>query len=685
AKRLNHSDGNEYAVYLYGGTSTVTGNTMSGFDSRLQGNYITAAISTAPYYNLTATITGNNIHDNMCGINLVGSWRALSNDARTTIQLTLPTGLTNSANAFAIGEALAAQNTLSNNAQGGLQLNFDQNGEYTDTRNAKKYGTPLYCSDFLSLASKNSSSATLSFASYDSALSVIANQKANTLAIEVSEDNGATWTTATTSATLGSSSTGATVTLASGKTYLLRAKLIISSVVRAYGSAETPVVYGDFLFYSNSVSATIPTPAADPAPTTQTAKIVEVDGVKQDAGTSKTETVSGKVQEIITVDATKLDKILESSGAAPTVTLPGNAGSDVVVGELSGQTVKNMETKEAVLEIKTDSVTYTLPASQINIDDVSSQLGSQLALKDIKVSVSIAEPSADTVKIVENTASKGNYQLVVKPVEFTITCSSGNRTVDVSKFNGYVERTVAIPDGVDPSKITTGIVLNADGSFSHVPTSIVTINGKYYAKINSLTNSTYSVIYNPVTFADVANHWAKAAINDMGSRMVVTGIGSSTYEPDRSITRAEFAAVVVRALGLQKGTTESAFDDVTMTDWFNGYVDTATAYSLITGYDSASYGPNDTITREQAMAIIARAMKLTGLSTSLTDGEVSALLANYADGAAVSDYAKTSTAICLKTGVVTGSSATALSPKAYVTRAEVAVMVQRMLQKSGLI
>ena len=73
----------------------------------------------------------------------------------------------------------------------------------------------------------------------------------------------------------------------------------------------------------------------------------------------------------------------------------------------------------------------------------------------------------------------------------------------------------------------------------------------------------------------------------MGSRMVVTGVESSTYEPDRSITRAEFAAVVVIALGLRQGTTESAFGNFALTDWFNGYVDTATAYSLITGYDDA--------------------------------------------------------------------------------------------------
>jgi hypothetical protein len=419
---------------------------------------------------------------------------------------------------------------------------------------------------------------------------------------------------------------------------------------------------------------------------TSTSTFIEINGKVQDAGTSSTSTTSsGQSVTTFTVNDAKLDKFLESSGTAPKVTLPSSTGSTGVVGVLTGQTVKNMAKKEAVLEIKTDYVTYTLPASQINIDSVSSQMGNQVELKNIAVKVRIAEPSADTVRVVENTASKGNYQLVVRPVEFEITCTSGGKMVEISKFNGYVERTVAIPDGIDPSKITTGIVLNSDGTFSHVPTQITLINGKYYAKISSLTNSTYSVIWNPVTFTDVANHWAKNAVNDMGSRMVVTGMGNGTYEPDRSITRAEFAAIVVRALGLRQGTTESAFGDVSASDWFNGYVDTATAYSLITGYDSASYGPNDTITREQAMAILARAMKLTGLRVVLTDSESSALLEKYADGASVSEYAKESAEICLKTGVVTGSSATTLSPKAYVTRAEVAVMAQRLLQKSGLI
>ena len=164
--------------------------------------------------------------------------------------------------------------------------------------------------------------------------------------------------------------------------------------------------------------------------------VVEVNGEKQDAGQSATETTGGATTTTITVDETKLDKILEQKGNHAAVTLSASGTPDVFVGRLTGQTVKNMEPKEAVLEIKTETATYTLPASQINIDSVSAQFGPQIELKDIMVNVKIAEPPADTVKFVEDAANKGNYQIVVKPVEFEITCTSEGTTVEVSRFNG---------------------------------------------------------------------------------------------------------------------------------------------------------------------------------------------------------------------------------------------------------
>jgi uncharacterized repeat protein (TIGR02543 family) len=426
----------------------------------------------------------------------------------------------------------------------------------------------------------------------------------------------------------------------------------------------------------------------NPAPSQPTREGVDifVNGKAETAATATTTQEGDKTVTSVTVNDKKVEERLAQEGNKAILTIPVKNGSDVVIGTLNGQTIKNMEDMEAVLEIKTENVTYTIPASQVNIDAVSAQFGEQIKLKDIAVSVKISEPAADTAKIVEVTADKNSYQIMVKPIEFEITCSRGDKTVEVSKFNAYVERLIEIPEGIDPSKITTGIILNADGTFSHVPTVITIIDGKYYAKINSLTNSVYSVIYSPKTFKDVEKHWANELVNDMASRLVVSGVGEDKFEPDRDITRAEFAAIAVRALGLMRpGTGKDVFNDVSEDAWYYDAVAIAYEYDLIAGYGNGQFGPMDKITREQAMTMIARAMKITGLEAGMIDSGVNKALVGFTDANSAADYAKEGIAACVKTEIVSGRSKTTLAPKDNITRAEVAVIVRRLLQQSGLI
>lgn len=427
-----------------------------------------------------------------------------------------------------------------------------------------------------------------------------------------------------------------------------------------------------------------------PRPTTQppanTGIDILINGKAESAGNAADSKQGNQTVTTITIDPVRLEHKLESEGPKAIVTISFSTNADIVVGELNGQMVKNMETKEAVLEIKTGNVTYTLPASQINIDNISEQIGKQVELKDIKVKVVISGSSQNTMNIVENTANKNNYQVVVKPIDFNITCSNGNKTVEVTKFDGYVERRVAIPDGIDPSKITTGIVLNSDGTFSHVPTAIAIIGSKYYAKINSLTNSTYSIIWSPKTFEDVEKHWAMDAANDMGSRLVISGVENGKFEPDRDITRGEFAAIVVRALGLMRpGTGRAAYNDISENGLYYDAISIAYENGLISGYGSSKFGLNDMITREQAITIIAKAMRLTKLNVDFKEGEAEQLLAAYDDSGKASSWAKEAISSCIKTGIVSGRNVKLVAPKDYMTRAEAATIIQRLLQKSNLI
>jgi hypothetical protein len=167
--------------------------------------------------------------------------------------------------------------------------------------------------------------------------------------------------------------------------------------------------------------------------------------------------------------------------------------------------------------------------------------------------------------------------------------------------------------------------------------------------------------------------------------MILGGYPDGTFAPDNDITRAEVAAIVVRALGLPEGIGTNAYVDVKSTDWFCGYIETATTYGLITGYSDGTFGPNDKITREQAMTIVARAMAEAGLDANLTDSQLSAVMAGYPDSGSVSAYARTGVAACVSTGIVTGRTDGTLSPADYITRAEVAVIISRLLQQSGLI
>ena len=430
---------------------------------------------------------------------------------------------------------------------------------------------------------------------------------------------------------------------------------------------------------TDSTPETIPKPAE-----TDTGVNIYVNGKAENEGIVTTTNAGGRTTTSVVVDESKLEQNLAGEGNNAVITIPVNTNAEVVVGELNGRLIKSLENKEAVIEIKTGTATYTLPARQINIDAVSAQLGTQVALQDIKVQIEISQPAAETVKAVENMTGQNGFSIVAPPVEFNVRCTYGGRTVRVESFNAFVERSIAIPDNVDPNKITTGIIIDPDGTMRHVPTRITIVDGKYYAVINSLSNSLYSVIWHPVEFKDAAGHWAEEDIDDMGSRMIMGGAGGGKFEPDRGITRAEFTAAVVRALGLKPGMGENLFEDVKPSDWYYEYIETAYEYGIISGYGKR-FGPADKITSEQAAVIIERAMRITGLNAELLDRDAKALIADFGDVEQVSAYAEYSMAACIKTGIITIKNEKLIAPKENITRAEAAVIIRRLLQKSNLI
>ena len=128
-----------------------------------------------------------------------------------------------------------------------------------------------------------------------------------------------------------------------------------------------------------------------------------------------------------------------------------------------------------------------------------------------------------------------------------------------------------------------------------------------------------------VSFQDVPSEaWYAKAVNTLASLGMVSGVGEGRFEPDRAITRAEFATIAVGFAYLENG-GQNIFSDVSAGDWFYPYVVTCVQYGWIGGYPDGTFRPNNTITRAEVTTIVNN-MLARAADTSYVDSHTAQLV-----------------------------------------------------------
>ena len=177
-------------------------------------------------------------------------------------------------------------------------------------------------------------------------------------------------------------------------------------------------------------------------------------------------------------------------------------------------------------------------------------------------------------------------------------------------------------------------------------------------------------------FGDLGSYtWAAASIDYLYENQVVTGTGTRQYSPAAPVTRGDFILMVYRAFQLP-GTGTSSFPDVPAGSYYAQAVAAAKALGVVTGDEVGYFRPGSSITRQDAMVILQRAMQTTGWA--LGNGNT-ALLSGFPDGGSVSAYAQGAMATMVEFGVITGTNQGRLNPQGTLTRAEMAVVLHRLL------
>lgn len=174
-------------------------------------------------------------------------------------------------------------------------------------------------------------------------------------------------------------------------------------------------------------------------------------------------------------------------------------------------------------------------------------------------------------------------------------------------------------------------------------------------------------------FDDISKSYAKNEIVRLYNKNIIAGTSKTSFSPTQSITRAEFVTVLNRLLKIEpvEGPV-NAFTDLNKKAWYYGSVQAAVQLGLANGQSETTFAPQKEVTRQEAAVWIARALKQT--SASINNKK------RYNDSSYIAQWANSSVLIVNQLGLMKGDAAGNFRPNDSMTRQEVAVLIDRVLQ-----
>lgn len=176
--------------------------------------------------------------------------------------------------------------------------------------------------------------------------------------------------------------------------------------------------------------------------------------------------------------------------------------------------------------------------------------------------------------------------------------------------------------------------------------------------------------------SDVRGYWGEQYITTLVNRSIIGGFPDGTFRPNADITRAQFAAIAVKAFNLPVSGVSNNFTDVRSNYWANPAITAVSNSGLVTGFPDGTFRPDDRITRAQAMVVLAKALG--------NRFRPSGSLDNYSDRQAIPDWANESITKAANAGVIVNfPDPRLIAPNRLATRGEVAGLIYQTLFKLG--
>lgn len=383
------------------------------------------------------------------------------------------------------------------------------------------------------------------------------------------------------------------------------------------------------------------------------------------------DTVEQKISDQLERGASRIE--LEPSGSSDEIVIPGSA-------------IKKVNEADKELHLKFDAVKIKLPVGVISISDQTRFSLSAKAVKRSQASKAVSALSrgqklaGDIFEILASTDSSvlgldfDKEVTVTLPYKASEVKADEERLLDAYRFDEGKNKWVAMKGTVDRSWHTVTFATSHFSQYAvliHDPARDVkpASSGEDKSGIEPTTPV-------PVEFSDMKGHWAQDYVEKLAAAGIVAGVSPERFEPNRQITRAEFAALLVRALDISgSGQLKGRFEDVTAGAWYFTTVNAAADAGLVNGVSATRFEPNQAITREQLTVMIARAMTIQGKTIIGSEDQLNI----FQDQKQISAWAKKGVATTVAAGMVQGRPDGTFAPLANATRAEAATLIYNLL------
>ncbi|MCL6601883.1 MAG: Ig-like domain-containing protein [Paenibacillus sp.] len=334
--------------------------------------------------------------------------------------------------------------------------------------------------------------------------------------------------------------------------------------------------------------------------------------------------------------------------------------------------------KDAELAIRYGDHLFNIPLDKIDMSGLVRSLNTDSS--SISLVLRLEKVPTGTYSSLEQKLQNNGLQNITSLIDsrlLAVANENSSKQVELSMIGEYNVRTTAT---LNQPQVSIARLETTYGDAAYLPTSFTKAGNYTVLQAKTPGNQVMGTYLSLRTFNDMSTHWSRNAVSELATKNIIDSSYGNSFKPEQKITRAEFAIMVSRGLGLQ-GSREMAqrFRDVQPSTQTGDYIGAAAKAGIIMGNVDATFRPNDYITREQMAIMMIRAMEYTNHPITLK-GTSASVLATFKDKNKIQSDEFVAKAV--QSGIILGVSAGIFQPQGNATRAQAAVMLQRMLTKA---